>query len=341
MRLSLVRRLVSWLFALVAVVSCSSVVRAQAPNDTARALARTLGKDGLEAMDAGDLPTAYDRLARAYELHKVPTLALWTGRVLARMGKLVAASECLHEASRLDASGGDEALQRQAQQQAATEYEALLRRIPRLRIETNIPRAEQGPLSIDGEALPNAAIGGAIPLDPGDHRILLVRHDGRERAYSEVHLAEGDDESVMLRWSELASARREPRTAGSNGLAAPYRDGHTRYESGLQRTFGWVLLGLGVAGLGTWGVGGALALHQDETLKHHCGNGECPTPYHDDLDLFHVYRTVSTVGFYTGLASLSVGTALVLTAPSSKPKTRAMSWQGWITPTQIGIRGAY
>lgn len=88
---------------LLTVLVCSAYSKAtfgEVTNDTQRSAARTLGLEGLDAYDRGDILTALDRFDRAYQLHPVPSLALWFGRALARSGKLVAASERWLQATR-------------------------------------------------------------------------------------------------------------------------------------------------------------------------------------------------------------------------------------------------
>src|SRR5688572_21582724 len=100
-------------------------VQAFGQSDTTRAAARDLGAEGVEAFQAGNFQAASDKLARAYEILRVPSLGLWSARALAKVGKLVEASERYLDVTRLDASKGDTAVQRQAQTDAAVEREAL------------------------------------------------------------------------------------------------------------------------------------------------------------------------------------------------------------------------
>jgi uncharacterized protein HemY len=55
--------------------------------------AGAVARDGLEAYDAGRYDEAIDKLSRAYEVAKLPTLAVHTARALAKAGRLVEASE--------------------------------------------------------------------------------------------------------------------------------------------------------------------------------------------------------------------------------------------------------
>jgi hypothetical protein len=105
-------------------------VRAQAVDDAARGAARTLGYDGVKAYNAGDYAVADQKLEKAYRVVKVPSLGLWSARALVKLGRLVEASERYREVTQLEVSGGEQAVQKQAQADAQSELDSLTPRIP-------------------------------------------------------------------------------------------------------------------------------------------------------------------------------------------------------------------
>lgn len=323
-------------------------VLASDSEDTTLATARSLGFEGLDAWDRGDLPTALDRLNRAYRIHPVPTLALWTGRVLEQMGRLVEASERWLEASRMTVNAADEdrEIQLQAVEDAARARAAMLRRIPKLLIAVEGGLPADAELSVDGNALAPSVVGAALPLNPGEHEIIL-KWSGpsvTERA----HLVEGRTTSVLLATGVRQKIKAEPSEQNQQqpSLPAPlmpipaYRasDGEV---SRLQYTLGWVTLGLGAVGLATWGITGAIALDRHDALQEHCKKNVCSTAYQGDLDTFRRYRTVSTIGFIVGATGAVAGTTLVLTATRRGKSGRVVSWHGWFSPSGIGVGASY
>jgi Tfp pilus assembly protein PilF len=108
---------------------------AQESDASTRASARQLGNTGVEAYQAGDYKTASDKLEKAYRILNAPSLGLWSARALKANGKYVEASERYLEVTRLEVSGGDVALQKKAQADAAAELEELRAKIPSLVIE--------------------------------------------------------------------------------------------------------------------------------------------------------------------------------------------------------------
>jgi len=104
---------------------------ARAIDDSAKGAARALANEAKRDYDAGRFEEAGHKFQRAYEVAKVPTLALWAARSLAKQGQLVAASELYRQATRLTANElwiGD--AQQVAQADAARELAELQPLIP-------------------------------------------------------------------------------------------------------------------------------------------------------------------------------------------------------------------
>ena len=119
---------------------------ARAIDDSTKGAARALSNEAKRDFDAGRFEEAGRKFQRAYEVAKVPTLALWAARSLAKHGQLVAASELYRQATRLTANElwvGD--AQQQAQADAARELAELQPRIPVLRVRVEGAAANDWP----------------------------------------------------------------------------------------------------------------------------------------------------------------------------------------------------
>src|SRR5688572_10915705 len=114
-----------------------------------RAAARELGYEGVELFQKGDFAAASERLERAYQVLRVPTIGLWSARALAKLGKLVEASERYLEIGRLEL-GGEVAVQEQAQRDAARERDDLSKRIPSLIVRLRDADGASAKVTIDG-----------------------------------------------------------------------------------------------------------------------------------------------------------------------------------------------
>jgi len=314
------------------------IARAQQVDEASKSAARDLGREGLEAYKAGRYDEAVEKLSRAYAVVKVPGLGLWTARALEKAGKLVEASEIYHEVGMLPVTEGDRAVQEVAQQEAAKEREALLPRIPKLAVQVQGAAASEVEVMVDGVAVASALIGVARPANPGSHTASAKL--GEQEMSEEVTLAEGESKTVVLELSAPATAEppavERPATApGTNPTAD--RGPH---EGKLQRTLGWVGLGVGGAGLVFGTATGIMVLKKKSALEGDgCVDGACYTDQGDDVDSYNSMRTLSTVGFVVGGVGAAAGAALLLTAP--KPKETGSRVRAWVGVGSAGLAGSF
>jgi len=314
--LRLVRPLV-----IAAVLGAAPAAWAQA-DDATRSAARTLGYEGINDYQAGNYPSAVDKLDRAYRALKVPTLGLWSGRALEKTGRLVAASERLLEVTRLDPNtGSDVDVQKKAQADAQTEQALLQRRIPHLVIELTGAGAAGASVTVNGSAIPSALIGVKRPVDPGS--VVVQAQNGDASTGNTVVVAEGETKTLSL---ELGlgtggTATTAPPPAG-NGAATPSaRDDKEGGGSG-RRVIGWAVFGAGAAGVVAGAVTGGLAMSSRSSMNG-CEGNACPESERDNVEYYNQLRTISTIGFIAGGVLAAGGLALVLTAPKSTAQSGA------------------
>jgi len=301
--------------------------------DTAtRSAARDLGYQGVEAYQGGDYVAAMDRLERAYAALKVPSLALWSARALEKNGKLIEAAERYLEATRLtpDAAWGED-VQRQAQEQAATEREALLPRIPHLVVVVQGTDAEKVEVTIGGTSVARALYEVGHPTNPGSVQVAAT--DGARRVEATVALQEGARQTVSLDFSQSSGPEesvvvRQSPTAGPEDASAP---------GAWQRTAGWIGIGVGAAGLIVGSIAGVVAIGQNSDLATACPGGTCPGSEADALSSYQTTRTAAGVGLIAGGILTAAGVTLVLTAPKRD--------SAFVTPyvgfASVGVRGAF
>ena len=193
----------------VAVLLVSSVGWAQ--DRAATASARELATEGLAAYDAGHYDIAAVRLRQAYQIVRVPAVALHLARSLERGGRWVEASEIYLEATRLTASGTDSNLQQQARDRAREAREALLPRIPRVRVRVENARPEDVAVHIDETLIPSSLLSAGWLVDPGPHRVTGEWLD--ENVTQLITLKPSDEPYVTLRFGHDTEAVPPPRGA--------------------------------------------------------------------------------------------------------------------------------
>ena len=323
---------------------------AAAQTDAAtRAAARNIATAGVQALEQGDVELATQKLTKAFELLPVPSIALWLGRALAKKGQLVEAAEHFIQAGRLPASqGSEQAVQEQAQRDAAKELNDLTPRIPKLVINLEGAKAGEVTLSVDGKPLSTALLGEEQPINPGAHAVRGTR--GSEVVEQSVTLAEGQKQALTLRFqaSSPAAVPGAPVAAAPGAPAAtpttaalvtpattPTATDHGT-GGGAGKTLGYVALAVGGAGLVVGGVTGGLAFSKRSDLDKDpaCNDGKCSSSIQPDIDSFRTMRTVSTIGFVAGGVCAGLGVVLLLTSGGSSEQ------KGALPAPRVGLRVA-
>jgi hypothetical protein len=347
---------------------------AGATDDSAKGAARELADEAKRDFDAGNFEQAGLKFQRAYQIAQVPTLAVWAARALVKRGQLVAASELYRQATFLapnDLWVGN--AQQQAQADAGRELGELQPRIPKLRIRVDGAAANDVTLTIDEVGLSTALLGIDLPTDPG--RRHLVARRGAELVEQTVELFEGDRKEAVLMFGPVLpapAANMQPfpapalgpwqattptvPAAAPMGAVAPVVPAvrHDEWPTtpapamtetqaatstgGARRTWGWIAVGVGAAGLFT-GAATGLAIMSKSGLRNDCPNGTCdPTKVSgSSVNTYNLMRDLSVAGFIVGGIGTAVGATLLLW-PSRDSEPRVALWLG---PSSAGVKGAF
>ncbi len=304
---------------------------ASALDESVVSTARALAQEAETDFKDGRYSDASAKFLRAYDAVRLPTLARSAARALVQQGKLVRASELYRQSLTLQPNELWLAnLQQEAQTKAKQELEALLPRLPSLKIEVRGAPLNEVEISIDGAPVPNSLLGANQYADPGVRR--LVAKWGVSVIEKSVELPEREQREVLLEFQVTPAP-----ALGRHGVP-PVAASETSKPS-TARTLGWVGIGIGVTGLAVGVTAGVLTATKNSELSQDCPNGTCysnrVSP--SSLDAYHTTRTVSIVGFAAGAVGAAVGLTLLLTTPSSeKPSVGA-----WLGPNGVGVRGAF
>jgi hypothetical protein len=147
-------------------------------------------------------------------------------------------------------------------------------------------------------------IGELVAFDPGRHSVA-ARAPGKREAVMSVTV--GVRQTVEVSVPELAAEGSAPGSTGDGSGAAgsPWP---------LQRTLGWVGVGVGGAGVVLGVIAGGVVLAKQGDLDDDPG---CPDACRDRdaVSSYNTMRGVSSAGFIAGGVVLAAGVVLVLTAP--------------------------
>ena len=300
----------AWLLSLAILCSVPAHALAQPAGGGVQA-AQEQFKQGRDAFKVNDFERALTLFRKSQELYPATGTLLNLAICEARLGQLVAARRHFKEVVP-QLIAGDPRLTL-----AKKELAALEPRVPHLRIELAPGAPEGAQVSLD--AAP-ASLGVDVPADPGQH-VVEVTAPGREPRRYEVKLAEGTNASLQV----------EPGT--TLGVAAPPPpDEPPAGPMSSRRTLGFVIGGVGIAGLGVGAVTGILALGKKGDVEDACPDPDECTPAGVKLaDSGRTLSIVSTVAFALGAAGAGVGAYLVLTG-GDEPDDSASTARGLRRP---------
>lgn len=326
--------------------------------DADKATARDLAIEGYKALQSKDYAAAVDRFTRADALYHAPTVILGLARAHVGLGKLVSAQELYSRIAHESLPSNASATMKKAVVDAEKELDALVRRIPSVVI--NVKGNDAPRVTLDGIEVRAAALGVKRPVDPGKH-VVAASAAGFVTSEVTVNLAEGKSESVTL---ELKPRQAEPpppvvavapaATPAVPTVAppppAPVRPhqpepvpNQIKENVSTQRTTGFVMLGVGAAGLLVGSITGGLALGKHSDITKTCPDGHCPPEQKADLEpkiaSYDTMGTLSTIGCIAGGALAATGAILILTAP------KKTTTQATVTPLVglgfIGAKGVF
>ena len=292
---------------LILMLACLCVARSAIASD---ATAEALFRAGREAMDRGDYAQACSQFQESQRLEPAGGTAFNLAACFEKLGRVASAWKTYREAAERLPAG--DARVRMSEDQAR----ALESRLPKLTLRA-APGAGAIEVELNGVALGAATLGLALPVDPGEQRIA-VRAQGREARELTVVLAEKESKEVVLSpgapvapgGAESAPAKTAPASS------QPADDGSGR------RTAGWVVGGVGLAGLTVSLVTGMMVLDKKSTVDDECTDDVCSSTGDEAASSGRTLSTVSTAAFVVGAVGLGVGAYLLLSAPSGTATAR-------------------
>lgn len=188
-------------------------------------------------------------------------------------------------------------------------------------------------ITIDGLRLVDKLEGTSLPVDLGEHAVTFTA-EGRPAVTQKLTFREGEKARhvrVTLDSAPGTAAAPPPPAAApeqattSNEQAPSSEPAAGRTSGGTQRTVGYIVGGVGLAGLAVGGIFGYLTINAKDRQVENCSNPtDCPD-YSGASDAHHegnTYGTISTVAFIAGGAATVTGIVLLLTA---KPGNRGVA----------------
>jgi hypothetical protein len=253
-----------------------------------------LFRQGRAAADRGDYAVACDKFRASQELDPAAGTLLNLADCEQHRGRLATALRLFHDALQKLPARDDRA--RIARERAS----ALEKRAPRLTVRLAADAPSDAVVRLDGERLEAARLGSPGPVDVGGH-LLAVESPGRAARSYTIALAEGETYELEVR----------PGEAGGGAAGG---------SSSMLTTTGYVVGGVGIAGLVVGIVTGVMAIDRKSTADAHCPFKSCDSVGWDAVQSGRTLGGVSVASFVVGAAGVAVGTALVVVGRSSSSK---------------------
>ena len=333
---------VALLLATALAVSAVSVTAEAQPPAPARdpAAAEVLFRAALTALDKGDWAVACAKFDASMDLDPSVATLIHVARCHEHEGKLTAAWADLNRA--LVLNGETVGAQRKADLErfARGLIAGIEPRLPKLLIVVrDKPRGLR--ITRDGAEISPAAIGEALPVDPGAHEI-----EGSAPGYQgdrhKVDLAEGKTATVELKLVPTPPAPQAVPPVAP--VVAPPPPPPPRGPSG-RRVGAFVAGGIGIAGGVVGAVTGGLMLAKKGTVSSDCAsavNGVSLCKNSEGVDAGNAAKTlglVSSVGWVTAIAGLGVGTVLLVTEPRPQRPLQGRSGR-WVSAGLLSASGS-
>lgn len=303
-------------------------VRAE-PTAEKREAARKLAAEGFEALERRNYPVAEDRFRRADALVHAPTLVVDHARALAGLGRLVEAHERYELVLREGLAPNAPWQWRMALADATRELQALKPRLAWLTLRVKGP-VEPNVL-VDNKVVPVAALGVRRATDPGTHSVT-VSAPGFAPKEEMVSLDEGQVLAVEIELDPVSGSAKlpssRPRQQRRPTELPPLVGSDESSSAAPDNTLAYVLLGFGALGIAAGSVTGGLALGARSDLATHCADGVCvpKTPrelaeHRNDIDQYHLWGTLSGIGFAVGAGAAAAGVTILLLREDSESKS--------------------
>jgi hypothetical protein len=292
-----------WIAAFLVVLATE--VDAQPAPEPNSAVAEALFREGRRLFDEGNIDAACIKFAASQGAEPSTGTLLNLAICHDKQGRTATAWAEFLDVATTAARGGQSKREAYALSRAA-ELEATL---SRLRIELAEP-LDGMVIHLDATVLSSDAVGTAVPLDPGSHKVE-VSAPGKQTWSTTVTIEEGPSEQALV-VPTLVDVVPEPPPPPAPAVAVPSPETPKPPPPEIAPSISpwvWVGVAVGGAGLTMGAVTGALSLSKAGDIDDACVEDSCPPGLEGEYDEAVVLANVSNVGF--AVAGLGLGIAIV------------------------------
>ena len=321
------------------------------------ATAEALFKRGLDWVEAGDLDKGCSAIAESHRLDPRPGTLFTLAECEAKRGHIASAyvryGDYLALLQTLPPSQKARQRQQGREKVAREQRAALVPQVPELTVvlAPGVPRGAI--VKRDGEILADASLGLSLPVDPGDH-LMMLELSGRQPFEQRVRLAPGEKKQVTLEAGAPLEAAPLPTATPAPAVTpmTPPPDAGSRPGPSGQRVAGYVVGAVGLAGLGVGAALGGAAMAQRDSAM--CGVGgdkyACTPEGFQTIESARTLGKASTVGLGAGGVLAATGLILLVTAPRRVEPAPKAGRAPWVvagpmavdaTGALVGVQGGF
>ncbi|MDB4943692.1 MAG: hypothetical protein JWP97_3226 [Labilithrix sp.] len=300
-------------------------------SESQSAAAESLFQEARKLMDAKRYGEACPKLAASHKLAPAVGTLLNLADCYERNNQLASAWVRFHEAVGLAQRLGRPDREKTARDRA----DKLEPRLLRLTINAKDPSVE---VKLDGTALDAAALGTAVPVDPGKHTVDASAKGKKPYATSVDVSERSRSPSVDIPALEIDPDHPEkaPVVAATEEPARS-PDPPRGDDGGTQRLLGGVAMGVGGVGLVLGTIYGLRTSSKWSEAQDHCTGTDCDRTGVELATSAKNAGTVSTITFIAGGVFVAGGAILFFTAPSGKKSAAQVG----VGPGSIQLRGTF
>ena len=314
-------------------IACLLFVASASAQDTATAGA--LFEKGVADMEAGHFDSACPAIEESQRIDPRPGTLFTVAECQARWGKVASAAARYQEyvdlVSRL--APDQQARHKARVDIARTQLAKLKPTVPTL---TLVLPADAPPgtfVTRNGEVLKGAALGLALPVDPGEY--LIVTHlPNRTESETRTAIQLGEAKRIALELPTAQLPTPPPLVNASPNPDSRAQESPPQTHGTGRKTAAYVAGGVGVAGVALGSVTGIVVLGKKHTVSDNCHAGSCNDAGLSAANSGKTLATISDIGFGVGIAGLAVGAILWLTGDpdtAAAERARSTSWQPVLT----------
>jgi hypothetical protein len=318
-----------------------------APTPSDIATARKLVVEGRKLRTEKDYVHAVEKLRAAYTLYPTPVTGDELALCYRDAGQLIEAREMAITVGRMPVEADEGKASKAARDDCATMVVELAKKIGQvvLAIKGAAPGATMT-VTLDGNAVPSAAINEAHMVDPGKH-VAVVSMAGAADQRVEFEVAEGESKKVDIQAPLAVGAPATTSTATVTTAAPtslpndPPKPPPTKDTATTRSGSGWLTyVGFGVAGIGVvvGSITGLSAVSAGKRLSDKCdANHVCNPSEQTDVNKLNTMSTVSTISF--ALAGVGLVAAIVdmSTSLTAEPRPVAIAPPSPKVRVSVGI----